>query len=175
MHFKKLCQGSQIETTWGFCTESNCTNCRIFCSVQGIVLLPHTTSYIHQFQYVWTFKAKGIIQGKRKAPITGTRKNGTPGFLVWSCLSSSLSAPLGTHLGSLLVLFPGQHQPPPPPPPHTYTMATWPGLTPPSHRRCQCQPFEGKPKGWHSLKTSRGEISASYLALGGREYWHFAC
>lgn len=151
MHFKKLCQGSQIETTWGFCTESNCTNCRIFCSVQGIVLLPHTTSYIHQFQYVWTFKAKGIIQGKRKAPITGTRKNGTPGFLVWSCLSSSLSAPLGTHLGSLLVLFPGQHQPPPPPPPHTYTHSHT--QTQPDEQACADTPRGGK-KGCYSHTTT---------------------
>lgn len=123
MHFKKLCQGSQIETTWGFCTESNCTNCRIFSSVQDIVLLPHTTSYIHQFQYVWTSRAKGIIQGKRKALRTGTRKKWHP----WvSCLVLpqlfSFCPLFGTHLGSLLVLLPGQHQPPPPPQTHTHTI-----------------------------------------------------
>ena len=46
---------------------------------------------------------------------------------------------------------------------------------PTSHRKgCRCQPFEGEPKAWRILETSRREMSASCFALRGRECRDFA-
>lgn len=80
-------------------------------------------------------------------------------------LFSSLRLDTKGHIGPLsLVLLPDQHQGPP-----------RPGFTCHQGPTTILQKMVEKPKGWHIFETSRGEMSASYSTLGGKEYWDFAC
>lgn len=113
-------------------------------------------------------RARGIMEGERKALTTGTRKLETaPWLLAPSCLSSSPVAPL---LGAQRFT-----------PGHLPGALAWPASRPPT-AGTHIPPGThhhptGKPKPWHISETIRGGVGdvCQLFRLGGREDRGFVC